>query len=443
MNNVSEYIYRRADSGVFRYRRRVPTELVSSFGKTQISISLKTKDENTALKKAAQVNNEIEIMLDELRITGGNLEERRYQKAKNIARMNGFDYVHISKLVENASAQEINERLASLPADPALLQKEVEKFDALLGLHDEPEIMLSDCFDKFVDFTKSERLNKSPAQAKRFIQPKETAFNNFISFVKNKPLGELSRNDVLNYREYIMGKLESKEWSANTFNKQFTHLRVIFKTIEETLQLKLGLEDLFKNLAAKERKEQRASFGIDHVKNVLLNPANFSGLNEQAYAVIPIMANTGMRLTEVCGLEESDIYLNAPIPYVHIRPKEDMELKTPHSERRIPLVGGALWAFKKYPTGLTNYFRKNDSLSGCINKYMDENNLKEIIDGKKATIYSLRHTFQDNLRIHKIDERLQCELMGHKYSRPKYGAPSLDELLEVIEKFAYKLKNTE
>ena len=41
--------------------------------------------------------------------------------------------------------------------------------------------------------------------------------------------------------------------------------------------------------------------------------------------------------------------------------------------------------------------------------------------------------------MHKVDERLQCDLMGHKYERPKYGAPSLDEYYETVKALAFDM----
>lgn len=167
-----------------------------------------------------------------------------------------------------------------------------------------------------------------------------------------------------------------------------------------------------------------------------MNRTLFKGLNEEAYLIIPMTANTGLRLSEICGLEAEDIILDAPIPHVKVRAKANKELKTPHSARDIPLLGASLWAFQQRPKGLIKYHQKADTLSACLNKFMRENDLRST---PQHSIYSLRHSFQDLLRQHGIDERIQCELMGHKYHRPAYGAPTLEEKHDAIAKFDFEL----
>ena len=54
-----------------------------------------------------------------------------------------------------------------------------------------------------------------------------------------------------------------------------------------------------------------------------------------------------MRLGEAIGLLKSDIVLEAKIPHINLKPHPWRRLKTPGSERQIPLVGSSLWAAKR------------------------------------------------------------------------------------------------
>ena len=69
-----------------------------------------------------------------------------------------------------------------------------------------------------------------------------------------------------------------------------------------------------------------------------------------------------------------------------------------------------------------------------INKHFRTSNTFE---KEKQSFYSLRHWFQDQLTQLGVVDRVQCQLMGHKFNRPTYGdgAP-LDMLRDVIAKFA-------
>lgn len=151
------------------------------------------------------------------------------------------------------------------------------------------------------------------------------------------------------------------------------------------------------------------------------------------------MADTGARPSELVGLnsENGDICLNAKIPYIHIRPGQKKELKTQQSERQIPLVGSSLMAFQNMPNGFQRYYRNSDLLSNTLNKYLRESDL---LPTPEHCVYSLRHSFEDRLTYVEPPEKVQAALMGHKYSRPRYGdGPSLEQKKNWLEKIALKV----
>ena len=63
--------------------------------------------------------------------------------------------------------------------------------------------------------------------------------------------------------------------------------------------------------------------------------------------------SSGSRLGEICGLRVGDVMLKGETPYLHIRPHERLgrTLKTPGSERQVPLVSIGLWAAKQATKG--------------------------------------------------------------------------------------------
>lgn len=442
---IQDYLQLRTSNGIYHYRRRVPADVKDLFGKHEVYKSLRTKDPKIAESKAIKINDNLESLWDDLRINGGNLDEQKYQRAVKVARLNGFKYL-TSKELEDKDTEDLmltlisrSEQFKDLPNRESI-EKVSGKFEALFGGVDEPRLFLSDCYEKYVDLTKDQRIGLDARQAKKKLNPKKAAMENFIQVVGDRLVSELKREHVLDFRSHLIDRLDEGEIIDNTFNKQFGHIRIIFRTIKEALQIDLDSETLFKNVTIKQAERKRVSYDVEYVRDVLLDRNNFRTINPEAYALIPIMASTGMRPSEVCGLEKEDIFLDDEYPHVYVRPKKDLKLKTPQAERKIPLVGSALWAFKQFPEGFTKYYRNASSLSAAINKYMRENGLIQKKDGRHTTAYCLRHTFQDLLRMHKIDERLQCDLMGHKYERPKYGAPSMKEYYEAVKSLAFDMK---
>ena len=79
----------------------------------------------------------------------------------------------------------------------------------------------------------------------------------------------------------------------------------------------------------------------------------FDDLRVELRVLIYVLIETGARMSEICNLMPEDIKLAHEIPHISIKPRQNRELKTPDSERDIPLVGVALIAMQLCPNGFT------------------------------------------------------------------------------------------
>ena len=165
-------------------------------------------------------------------------------------------------------------------------------------------------------------------------------------------------------------------------------------------------------------------------------PGKLDGLQTDFQILLRLVIKTGMRPVEGIGLELNDIHLDHHVPYVHVRANKIRVLKTPQSDRIIPLVGVSLDAAVQLVErgGWGNKAGKNMYATSGINRYLKAMNAFE---GVNQSFYSLRHWFQDQLTQLGVVDRIQCQLMGHKFNRPTYGdgAP-LEMLRDIIAKFA-------
>jgi integrase len=175
---------------------------------------------------------------------------------------------------------------------------------------------------------------------------------------------------------------------------------------------------------------------VETLRNRILVPSALSGLNEQARWFFYAMSETGARISELTGLQPEDIVLDAAIPHISIKDRPGRPLKTPQSQRMIPLVGFALDAFRACPKGFPRYADRSDSLSALVNKYLKTRNL---LPSEEHSVYSLRHSFQDRLLAVNAPDRVQAELMGHKFIRPVYGdGATLQQKREWMERVKVK-----
>jgi integrase len=196
----------------------------------------------------------------------------------------------------------------------------------------------------------------------------------FVERVGDKPVTEVTEDDGLDYVDWWRGRVVSGDALAKTANRDIGQLSRMLKDV--SIRRRLKLPDIFKGLRLRgEAEKARVPFETAYIRNVLFRSGALDGLNEEARCVLYVMADTGLRPSEVVNLTETTICLNAPIPHVKILP-EGRRLKTEDSEREIPLVGCALAALRAHPKGFPRYRDKSSGLSATLNKYLSENKLR-------------------------------------------------------------------
>ena len=426
---MADYLFLRGKN--YYYRRRVPEHISEYENKDIIKISLGTKDEKEAIRKASIYNDYIEDYWKSLiKGAGKHDAEAAYRVAIKLAKAHGFAYKNAIDIAK-APLEEIVERLQTAT-------KAIEKPDtvsSVLGGTEQPEILLDACIDKFWPLCTDRLINKSEDQVRKWKNPRIAVMNTFIEVIGNKPLNTVTRADILKYRQWWMDRIENGEVVAVTVNKNVMYTRDVLQIVAMSHEIDTDFDLLFSKIRLKEVEHSRPPFETAYVQDTLLAPDSMETMNTEARLLVFAMADTGARESELIGLRKEDIFLNDPIPHIWIRARKNCALKTPTSERKIPLVGASLYAFKLLPDGFSHY-RNADTASTTINKYFRENDLKPT---PEHSLYSLRHTFKDRLRDAQAPEEVIDELMGHKKSGPKYGRGHMMETkYEWMKKIAFK-----
>jgi integrase len=305
---------------------------------------------------------------------------------------------------------------------------------ALLGTEKRPVFRLSKLFEEYESLTKDEVKDFSPNQLRVWRNSRMRAVENFVSVASDKPVNELTEDDAIDYTEWWRDRVLKDDVAVKTANKDIGQLSRMLKDV--SIRRRLKIPDIFKGLRLRgEAERSRVPFEPDFIQDKLLTTGALDGLNEEARHVLYVVAETGMRLSEVVNLQEDAIRLDAKIPYVKIQP-DGRRLKTEDSEREIPLVGVALAAMKLRPKGFPRYRDKSATLSATVNKFLGLNGLRPT---KDHSVYSLRHSFKDRLVAAEAPDSLIDSLMGHKTYKPKYGkGPSLELKLKFLEAIALR-----
>ncbi|WP_309385669.1 tyrosine-type recombinase/integrase [Cerasicoccus frondis] len=425
---MSKNYVRRGDW--YHYFRRVPKHVATYDDRTHVRIALKTKSVKEATRIAAVYDAFVERYWGDL-IRSGQPDARgdRFKRAVALAKANGFAYKNMADLVDG-------------PLDDLIARLEVadgnrsEVVRAVLGNEKASTIRLSKCIERYWPLCSDRLVGKNEQQVRKFKNPRAAALKNFIKVVGDIDLSEVQRKHALEFRNWLLARIADVELVGNSANKQLTFAKDIMLTVGRDLEIPTDFKVVFAETNVKQTTVPRPPFEAGWAQDKFINEDKLAGMNEAARMLAYMMIETGARESELIGLEAQDFFLDADVPHIWIRKNGLRDLKTPQSDRRIPLVGISLMAAQQvYPDGFSRYHTHPESASAAANKYLKENNLRPT---PRHTLYSLRHTFKDRLRDAGAPEEVIQELMGHRKHGPQYGrGHTLETKLKWLEQIAF------
>jgi integrase len=402
--------------GILYLYRRVPKRYAGVEPRKFVWISLHTDSPSVAKAKEGATWEQM-VAAWEAKLAGDSSDaEQRFQAARDLAEARGFRYLRAEQ-VAKLPLEDLRDRFNSVPGfkdqpdNPDMLEAA-----ALLGGVKEPPLTVSKALELYWTLSKDKTLGKSEDQLRRWKNPRIKAVKNFIAVVGDKAIHDITGDDMLDFRNWWMERLEEEDLTPNSANKDLIHLGDVLKTINrmKRLGLVLPLTDLsFKEADAK----KRPPFSVKWIRERLMAKGALDGLNPEARAILLAMINTGCRPSEVAALTANTIRLNHNVPHIAIEP-EGRQVKSKYARRTIPLLGVSLEAMRAFPEGFPRYRESSASLSATINKFLRENGLMESSD---HTLYSLRHSFEDRMLAAGIDDRIRRDLFGHRLTRERYG----------------------
>lgn len=431
---MPSYLTKRA--GFWHFARRVPLDLVEmdTRGIVKETTKIRVADDPRGIKAAAvssRINREVEAYWRGLAEGKAAEAKNRYDAARKRARAFGFDYAIVDELA-GRGATEILARFEALVSRRAVDSE--GDAAAVLGGEAPPAFKLSTMFEEFEKLSRASISDFSEDQLRKWRNPRKRAISNLTTVIGDKGITHVSRSDSLDFRIWWQDRVIDEDLMIETANRDIGHLANMFRTINQAHRL--GLDPVFAELRiAGGHDGQRSAFEPAFIQSQLLKAGALDSMNEDARGIFYLIVETGLRLSEACNLTADTIHLDAAVPYVSVRP-DGRRMKTPQSQRDIPLVGVSLEAMRHFPEGFPRYRHKADALSAIVNKQLGTLKLRPT---ENHSVYSLRHSFEDRLTAVEVPEKLIAALMGHKYQRPKYGAgPSLEQKQKWLQRIAFK-----
>ena len=240
-------------------------------------------------------------------------------------------------------------------------------------------------------------LHKGKGRPKTFRVAAERSCNYLIGLCGNKPLSHYTRQDALQFRDWLI----VRGLTGSSITRNFSYLKAVinFALSEYALDIRNPFVGVYHDRSA--GVLVRKPIPIEAIRNV---QSECHAIDDDMRWLIALISDTGMRLAEGAGLLKEDfVGLDTDLPYVRVTKHPWRNLKTSSSERQIPLVGEALWAAKRIAEAdngsdfaFLRYNRRSittaNSASAALNKW-----LKHYVP-VGCTMHSFRHSIRDRLR---------------------------------------------
>jgi integrase len=238
---------------------------------------------------------------------------------------------------------------------------------------------------------------KGKGRPKTFRVAAERSCNYLIGLSGNKPLSGYTRQDALQFRDWLV----ARGLTGSSITRNFSYLKAVinFALSEYALDIRNPFVGIYHDRSA--GVLVRKPIPMEAVRNV---QSECHAIDDDMRWLIALISDTGMRLAEGAGLFKEDfVGLDTDLPYVRVTKHPWRNLKTSSSERHIPLVGEALWAAKRIAEAdnesdfaFPRYNRTSqtaaNSASAALNKWLKQ----YVPDG--CTMHSFRHSMRDRLR---------------------------------------------
>lgn len=197
---------------LYHLRRRVPRRYRDIEPREVVWISLHTDSETIAHSKA---DRDWHYMIEawEARLAGDSANaDIRYEAARDLARVRGFRYLDAGA-VAKLPVEDVAERVEAIPA-PANQPVGFEAA-ALLGTVPEPRVTVTKALELYWILAREKTFGKSEDQLRRWEAPRKKAVKNFVAVVGDKEIANITRDDMLDFRQYWLDRIEAGEVTAN------------------------------------------------------------------------------------------------------------------------------------------------------------------------------------------------------------------------------------
>lgn len=236
-------------------------------------------------------------------------------------------------------------------------------------------------------------------------------FENFVS----EEFGSVELSSVTPdiVREWIMSLMD-KGYTSTSINRKLSALRSLYKYL---LRFNLVSVDPLRKVTGPKNKKKLPVFLKETDMNKLLDETafedGFKGSRDRL--IIAVFYVTGIRLSELIGLDDRDIDLESAL--IKVLGKRRKQRLIPFDEELKMMIADYLNVRNTSIDRLTDAFfvRENgERLSRSVVENLVKRNLSKVVTLKKRSPHVLRHTFATTMLNHDAELSAIKELLGHE-----------------------------
>lgn len=412
----AKYIQKKGNVWYFRRRVSVGCEGLhrDAKGRPQsvLYFSLKTGDQIEAAKRANDHAKRQDALWDN-HLSGGNVEGVDSKAALGRLEASGLKPGDGLRYPDNPLIDRFIEALTGGPFEPYEEQPALNRQNSLtleLLMGKAIPRTLSDAKDKHIALGKGPRNKTAQQQFDR-------SWSVLMAITGDAIIQDVRRD----HANAFVGKLRDTGITAETISKYVYQIKPVFDTAIR--EFELGIPNPFESLTiagkGSEKPQERLPYALSELEAIW---RRCRGVDDERRWAISMLSDTGARQAEVVGLRKDDVVLTGDVPHILIRPNANRGLKNAQSDRKVPLVGEALWAARRAMTTAGEHlfpvfqprkagamFNPN-SASAALNKWLKENGLAKSGQG----LHSFRHTLVDRLRDAGVPKDIREQIGGWK-----------------------------
>ena len=252
---------------------------------------------------------------------------------------------------------------------------------------------------------------------------------------KNNTEADFAKVDANKVRSWVVSLMEEGKCSAASVNRKLSSLRSFYRFL---LRRGLVKVDPMLKVVGPKKKKPLPSFVREEDMNRLLDDVPFDGgfEGQRDRMILEMFYATGMRLSELIGLDDVDVDTSARL--IKVKGKRNKQRLIPFGdELREDLLMYIKVRNETFSVGTEAFFVLKDGrrMYPMLVYRLVRRNLSKVVALKKRSPHVLRHSFATAMLNGNAELRAVKELLGHENlaTTEIYTHATFEELKKVYE----------